>query len=85
MPKEGKLFLAGTTYSQPMTSVSPISENGKGERSLASGRETIQNLTEPGRGIARILTSWRAFRDSLAPLGYEDENGFHYGDRPQAD
>jgi hypothetical protein len=83
MPKSGKLLPMETTYLQPMTSVSPASQNGKGKWSSPSGREINRNLPEQGRGITRILTSWRAFRDSLAPLGYEDETGFHYGDRPE--
>jgi hypothetical protein len=48
-----------------------------------SGRETHTNSSAQSRGLSRIIGVWRAIRDSFAPLGYEDETGFHYGDRPK--
>jgi hypothetical protein len=33
----------------------------------------------------RIATLWRAALGCIAPLGYEDEMGFHYGEMPAQD
>ncbi len=41
------------------------------------------NSSETGWSLSRIAAAWRAFCNSFAPLGYEDETGFHYGDRPE--
>lgn len=30
-------------------------------------------------GLNRWVKLWRALVDWIAPLGYEDETGFHYG------
>jgi hypothetical protein len=65
-----------------MASVRHIAQNGS-KWSSPSGRETNRNSSEQGWGLSRLTAAWRAFRDSFAPLGYEDETGFHYGDRPE--
>jgi hypothetical protein len=66
-----------------MTSVRSIAQKGvPSQWSSPSGRETNTNSSEKGTGFSHILSIWRVFRDSFAPLGYEDETGFHYGDRP---
>lgn len=31
---------------------------------------------------ARITNTWQAAVDFVAPMGYEDEAGFHYGPQP---
>jgi hypothetical protein len=63
-----------------MASVHQISQNDS-KWSSASGRETNTNSSEQGWGLPRFIAAWHAFRESFAPLGYEDETGFHYGDR----
>lgn len=65
-----------------MTSVREIAQNGS-KWSSPSGNEKNVNSSETGWGFSRLVSIWRAFGDSFAPLGYEDENGFHYGDRPE--
>jgi hypothetical protein len=30
----------------------------------------------------RLLVRWHALTDYLVPIGYEDETGFHYGEKP---
>jgi len=30
--------------------------------------------------LHRLFATWRAALDSLAPIGYQDESGFHYGE-----
>ena len=30
----------------------------------------------------RVAIAWRAVINHLAPIGYEDETGFHYGEMP---
>jgi hypothetical protein len=65
-----------------MASVRHIAHNGS-KWSSPSGRETKTNSFEPAWGLARLASIWRGFYDSFAPLGYEDETGFHYGDRPE--
>ena len=32
--------------------------------------------------IAAIIMKVRAFYESVAPVGYQDENGFHVGEKP---
>ena len=65
-----------------MTSVSPIAQND-GKWPSPSGHGTNTQSSKASRGLFRIIDFVRAFRDSFAPLGYEDENGFHYGERPE--
>jgi len=33
--------------------------------------------------ILKIKTFWNKILDIVAPEGYEDENGFHYGPEPR--
>jgi len=65
-----------------MASLRQIAQNG-GKWSSPSGRETDTNPSEQGWGLSRIVATCRAFYDSFAPLGYEDETGFHYGNGPE--
>jgi len=56
------------------------------ECSAPSGGETRTTSSGQEGGVLRIIGACRAFFDSFAPpLGYEDETGFHYGDRPSAE
>jgi hypothetical protein len=66
-----------------MTSVRPITQNNVKGKWSSSDRETHTRSSKQGSGVMRLLAVWRAFCDSFAPLGYEDETGFHYGDRPE--
>jgi hypothetical protein len=34
-------------------------------------------------GVAAAVASFMVFIEMRAPSGYEDENGFHYGDEPR--
>jgi hypothetical protein len=52
----------------------------------SSGGETRTTSSGQGGGVLRIVSACRAFFDSFsAPLGYEDETGFHYGSEPKTD
>lgn len=44
-------------------------------------RGELLSPNQPG-GLTRLNLLWRAVLDWFAPLGYEDEAGFHYGDSP---
>ena len=65
-----------------MTKGSQIALRGiQPERSARAGGEL---LTPRHRaGLSRITAGWRALIDCIAPLGYEDETGFHYGELPK--
>jgi len=32
----------------------------------------------------RLAVAWRAAINYLVPVGYEDDTGFHYGERPES-
>jgi len=71
-----------------MTSLSQREqEEERGECvSAAGGGETRTASSGQAGGVSRIFMACREFFDSLTPpLGYEDETGFHYGDRPKAE
>jgi hypothetical protein len=60
-----------------------MTPNEEGEwTSGSSDSGTNTTSTGQGSGLSRVIApSWRALRELFtAPLGYEDENGFHYGD-----
>jgi len=33
---------------------------------------------------AGLVVTWQAAMNFLAPMGYQDQTGFHYGERPAA-
>ena len=70
-----------------MTSLKPTEQNeGSGECRSSSGGETRTVSSGQEGGVSRIITACREFFDSFsAPIGYEDETGFHYGDEPNGD
>ena len=71
-----------------MKSLHPVTgtDNGQGECTVSSGGETQTTSSGQGGGVCRIIGACRAFFDSFsAPLGYEDETGFHYGSEPKTD
>jgi len=48
----------------------------------ASNRRGKKAVSE--EGYLHFLThTWREFLNSFAPMGYEDDAGFHYGDKPE--
>jgi hypothetical protein len=66
-----------------MTSARPIAEREDQAEWPSTGGATNTTSTGQGAGVSRIVTVWRGFLESFAPpLGYEDENGFHYGCEP---
>ena len=43
-----------------------------------------EERADSSAGYLDFLTrAWRGFLDSFAPMGYEDEDGFNYGERPE--
>ena len=71
-----------------MKSLSPTAQNDScdAERAASSGGETQTASSGQGSGVCRIIGACRAFFDSFnAPLGYEDETGFHYGSEPKSE
>jgi hypothetical protein len=64
-----------------MTSLSSMAQkDGSGENPSPTDNETRTISSGQGGGVSRIIMVCREFFDSLvSPLGYEDENGFHYG------
>jgi hypothetical protein len=60
-----------------------MEQNGVQGEWTSSGGETVTTSSGQAGGVSRIVMAWRALCDSFTPpLGYEDETGFHYGDRP---
>jgi hypothetical protein len=71
-----------------MASLDPTTRNDgcEAECSTSSGGETRTTSSGQEGGVLRIIGACRAFFDSFsAPLGYEDETGFHYGSGPKTD
>ena len=64
-----------------MTTVTPIPVGRFKERSdskRTEARHAISGL------LARVSAIGKALADSFAPIGYEDELGFHYGEKRAA-
>ena len=65
-----------------MTKGSQIALRGiQPERSARAGGKLLAPRDQAG--LSRITTVWRALIDLIAPVGYEDESGFHYGESPK--
>jgi hypothetical protein len=65
-----------------MTSVRQIAQKGVlAKKPAVSGQDAAK--IRPGF-LSRIAHAWRTVLDSLVPAGYEDETGFHFGDRTGA-
>ena len=46
-------------------------------------RQTVRPCSNARPGIlSRIAIVWGAIVNSIIPIGYEDEMGFHYGNKP---
>jgi len=68
-----------------MKGPTPTSENDgcQAEHTMPTGGQTQTASSGQGGGVCRIIGACRAFFDSFsAPLGYEDDTGFHYGSEP---
>lgn len=52
-----------------------------GWSSLAENDAAIVASRSPAGREVRRFTVWRALIDLLAPVGYEDESGFNYGEQ----
>lgn len=64
----------------------PQDHSGEAEHAASSSGQTQTTSSGESNGVCRIIGACRAFFDSFAaPLGYEDETGFHYGDQPKND
>jgi hypothetical protein len=67
-----------------MASAQSINQNGiRTESRDSSGRHAAKAPAARGGWYSRLVDAWRAVMDFTIPVGYEDENGFHYGDRTE--
>jgi len=57
----------------------------RGQWQASSASPTHTTSSGQDHGISRIVAVWRGLFQNVAPMGYEDETGFHYGDAPQDD
>jgi hypothetical protein len=64
-----------------MIIASNISERGV-RVGLPSGVDRSQVSRGPSGFLPRLASVWHSTVNFLAPFGYEDEIGFHYGDTP---
>ena len=66
-----------------MTIVSRMSERGCLRKRRDSTAIAYTTLRRAGRCVfAGIASLSKAVHDALAPVGYEDETGFHFGQPP---
>ena len=63
-------------YTLSMTKSSQIALAG-----IQPGRSALGSRERTG-ALARLAMLWRATMNLIAPLGYEDESGFHFGEMP---
>jgi hypothetical protein len=54
------------------------------ERSYLPKGDGLSGRNHPAPPRIRAAVIWEAALDVIAPLGYEDETGFHYGTPPAA-
>jgi len=45
----------------------------------SAGRDTTLPVVGCRSLLRSVVSVWEALLDSAAPIGYEDETGFHYG------
>jgi hypothetical protein len=50
--------------------------------SYTSGQPLLPDTSRVGY-LGRLSTAWSFLVNYVAPLGYEDERGFHYGEPPR--
>jgi hypothetical protein len=65
-----------------MTSISHHDQGWvRPERSVPSLKRVL--VSNAGTGcLAFLVSAWQAAENWIAPLGYEDAMGFHYGEEP---
>lgn len=67
-----------------MTIVSRMSERGCQRKRCDSTAVAHSTLRQAGRCVfACIANLSKVVHDALAPVGYEDETGFHFGQPPE--
>ena len=64
-----------------MISIRHIAKHGAG-LGCPAGSGTVVAPGQPGRCRSRLVVIWNATVKAIAPLGYEDQSGFHYGEMP---
>lgn len=68
-----------------MTRSSRITEQGVRAKRFGSPASDVLLLARHVTGlVTRLGVAWDAAVNAIAPIGYEDEWGFHYGVRPKA-
>jgi hypothetical protein len=57
-----------------------IESDARPKRPVSSPRGAIMDVTAHNRLLHRIAGLWVTVLDILAPIGFEDETGFHFGE-----
>ncbi len=65
-----------------MTKGSQIAMRGLPPKRSALASGGLALLRNRTGGLARMAAVWHAAMNLIAPLGYEDESGFHLGEMP---
>jgi len=65
-----------------MTMVNPPKENGaRSERSAVSGDSAVTVQQAKPESAGGVAITWHMMINSLVPVGYQDETGFHFGEK----
>lgn len=68
-----------------MTRSSRITDQGGRAKQFGSPASDALLLARHATGfVTRLGVAWDSAVNAIAPIGYEDEWGFHYGVQPQA-
>lgn len=63
-----------------------IIPNDVQSESSTSSPNPITTTSSASRGIkCYVAAPWRQILESIVPVGYEDEEGFHFGEKTGAD
>jgi hypothetical protein len=65
-----------------MTTVSHTGRGVSAERAFPPKRNGLIAPAARPRSWTRLAVTWRAAINFFVPIGYEDETGFHYGQKP---
>jgi hypothetical protein len=83
--KTERLFTLSTTCCGGMRTARPITQNGvQSEWTMSSDHNTDPGSTAECRRSFSMSGAWKALKNSIAPVGYEDETDFHYDNGPEA-